>query len=113
LQRYPSVAGGIGAIKITGGKFVVTWQSNNQNSESGNGIYGQIYNSDGSASGSEFKVHTTTYNATSTGPTDKGNPSVSALKDGGFVVTWESFDQDAPSTYGIYGQRFDSYGNMI
>ena len=36
-------------------------------------------------------------------------PSVTALSDGGFVVTWESWNQDG-SGYGVYGQRYDADG---
>ncbi len=36
-------------------------------------------------------------------------PSVSAFSDGGFVVTWMSFDQDG-SGYGVYGQAFNAAG---
>lgn len=48
--------------------------------------------------GSEFKVNTTT----SEGQT---YPSITALADGGFVVTWMSEAQDG-SGWGIYGQRY-------
>jgi len=35
---------------------------------------------------------------------------VTTLSDGGFVVTWESRDQDG-SDNGIYGQRYDAQGS--
>ena len=37
------------------------------------------------------------------------NPSVAALRDGGFVVTWKSDEQDR-SQGGIYGRRYDANG---
>ena len=40
---------------------------------------------------------------------DQANPSVTALSDGGFVVTWESDGQDG-SGLGVYGQRYDATG---
>jgi flagellin-like hook-associated protein FlgL len=52
--------------------------------------------------GSEFQVNTYT-----TG--DQNEPDITALSDGGFVVTWRSAGQDG-TTYGIYGQRYDTDG---
>ena len=39
-------------------------------------------------------------------------PSVTALNDGGFVVTWSSDGQDG-SGYGIYGQRYAADGTPV
>ncbi|MDH6059449.1 DUF4347 domain-containing protein, partial [Chrysosporum bergii ANA360D] len=47
--------------------------------------------------GSEFQVNTYASNA-------QANPSITTLKDGGFVVTWQSDVQDG-SGNGVYGQR--------
>jgi hypothetical protein len=41
---------------------------------------------------------------------DQWDPSVTALSDGGWVVTWTSNGQDG-SDFGVYQQRFDSNGN--
>jgi serralysin len=43
---------------------------------------------------------------------DQREPAVAALKDGGFVVVWQSMLQD-DSYRGIYGQRFDNDGNKV
>ena len=37
-------------------------------------------------------------------------PAITSLADGGFVITWQSSNQDG-SGYGIYGQRYDKDGN--
>jgi hypothetical protein len=42
----------------------------------------------------------------------QGNPSISWLSNGGFVVVWESLGQDG-SADGVYGQRFDPNGNKV
>ncbi|MEZ5842735.1 MAG: hypothetical protein R3D27_03250 [Hyphomicrobiaceae bacterium] len=94
-QTYASVAA------LDGGGFVVTWTGYAQDG-SGAGIYGQRYNANGSAAGSEFRVNTFTLN-------DQANSSVAALDGGGFVVTWFSYGQDG-STGGIYAQRYDASG---
>jgi Ca2+-binding RTX toxin-like protein len=86
---------------LAAGGFVVTWMSLGQDG-SGYGIYAQRYGSNGVAQGSEFRVNTYTADA-------QLYPSIAALTDGGFVVTWESWDQDG-SLEGIYAQRYDSNG---
>src|SRR5438046_8268888 len=46
-------------------------------------------------------------NTTTANPQD--SPSITALSDGGYVVTWSSYDQDS-SGWGIYAQRYDASG---
>ncbi len=93
LQLYPSITA------LAGGGFVVTWTSING---SDYGIYGQRYDADGAAVGGEFQVNTETAN-------DRLYPSITALADGGFVVTWQSEGQDGDGS-GIYGQRYGADG---
>lgn len=97
-QRFSSVA----TLEDDG--FVVTWSSLDQDG-SGYGVFGQRYNSDGTPSGTEFQINTNTAN-------DQKHPSVTALADGGFLVTWSSFNQDGDA-WGVYGQRFDADGNRV
>ncbi|HEY9761008.1 MAG TPA: hypothetical protein V6D07_00710, partial [Trichocoleus sp.] len=97
-QAYSSVAA------LSNGGFVVTWSSSEQDG-SGLGIYGQRYNAAGNTLGNEFRINTTTLNT-------QQSSSVTALSDGGFVVTWLSFGQDG-SGWGIYGQRYNAAGNPV
>jgi flagellin-like hook-associated protein FlgL len=97
-QWSPSVTG------LSDGGFVVTWESSGQDG-SGKGVYGQRYGSSGNVIGSEFKVNTET-------TSDQLDASVTALSDGGFLVTWQSLNQDG-SGYGVYGQRYDDSGNEV
>ena len=95
-QTNPSVT----ALK--NGDFVVTWQGTYQEqsqNDSYPGIFAQRFGADGTAKGDEFQVNTYT-------SSDQYDPSVTALKDGGFMVTWESSGQEG-SWYGISGQRFN------
>ena len=94
-QHWSSVAA------LADGGFVVAWTSLHQDG-SDYGIYGQRYMADGIAVGSEFIVNTFT-------TTTQYASSVTALADGGFVVTWQSDGQDG-SGYGIYGQRYMADG---
>ncbi|NJL76689.1 MAG: T9SS type A sorting domain-containing protein [Saprospiraceae bacterium] len=82
------------------GNFVVVWASYQDGD--GTGVYGQRYNSDGTAAGGEFLVNTYTTDGQSA-------PSVAMDSDGNFVIAWQSQDQDGEET-GIYGQRYSSDG---
>jgi len=87
---------------LADGGFVITWESKGQDG-SYYGIYAQRYDASGNTVGTEFQVNTyTTYS--------QSDPSITALADGGFVITWESEYQDG-SSYGIYAQRYDVNGN--
>lgn len=87
----------------TNGDFVIVWQSNQQDGD-GFGIYGQRYNANGAAAGSEFLVNTNIVD-------DQENPQVAMDADGNFVVTWKSFSN--ASDYDIFAQRFSADGNTI
>jgi len=94
-QHYPAT------VALPDGGWVVVWQSSGQDG-SGWGIYARRYDASGAASGEEFKVNTTTAG-------DQQSPAVAALPDGGWVVAWQSADQDG-SGWGVYGQRYSAKG---
>ncbi|MBD0866339.1 MAG: hypothetical protein GDA36_12510, partial [Rhodobacteraceae bacterium] len=96
-QEAPSVTA------LSDGGFVVTWTSENQDGNS-TGVYGQRFAADGNKAGDEFRVNTET-------DSSQYNPSVTALSDGGLVVTWTSGGQDG-SFAGVYGQRFTATGTQ-
>jgi len=89
---------------LAGGGFVVTWTSWDQDG-SGSGVYAQRYNASGQALGPEFRVSSTAVN-------DQHESVVTALANGGFVVTWTSFGQDG-SGWGVYAQRYDVNGQAL
>lgn len=84
--------------------FVVVWQSYLQGGEAFD-IFGQRFDSSGSAIDTEFQVNTYTENY-------QGHPTVAADDVGNFLVVWESNTQDL-SLGGIYGQLYDSSGNAV
>jgi len=96
-QESPSVTG------LSDGKFVVTWKSNGQDGNS-YGIYGQMFNANATKYASEFRVNTYTVGH------QGDRPSITALSDDKFTITWHSWDQDG-SDWGVYGQVFNSDGN--
>ncbi|HET7680311.1 MAG TPA: immunoglobulin domain-containing protein [Xanthobacteraceae bacterium] len=89
---------------LNDGGFVVTWSSRHQDG-SADGVYGQRYSAAADPVGAEFRVNTYTSN-------DQNNPSVAALSNGGFVVTWQSFGQDG-SGDGVYGKRYSAAGSPL
>ena len=100
--------------KLKGGGFVIAWQNGNTIGKDQT-IQAQIFDSNGNAVGSEFKLETFT------NPDRAGRrfPAITALDDGGFLSTWTSHGQGSDAnvgpvgTGGIYGQRWDSSGNKV
>ena len=86
------------------GNFVVVWASADQDG-SGDGVFGQRFNSVGSPVGSEFPVNTYTTN-------DQWYPAVAADGSGNFVAVWQSYGQDGEWD-GVFGQRFNSVGSAV
>ncbi|MGN6450592.1 MAG: hypothetical protein ACTHLK_18755 [Brucella intermedia] len=85
---------------LSDGGWVVSWHGNPSGTYN---IYQQRYSQDGSKQGSETLVNTTT-----TG--NELSPSVTALSDGGWIVTWYG---NASGTNNVYQQRFDANGNKV
>jgi len=94
-QVAPTVAA------LPDGHFVVTWHSDDNGS--GNLIRARLFNADGTAAGDDFVVNSTTAN-------DQLQPTVTALPDGHFVVTWHSNDNG--SDYDIRARRFNADGTV-
>ncbi|MGO4573410.1 cadherin domain-containing protein, partial [Microvirga sp. 2TAF3] len=94
---------GSSVTALSDGGWVVTWQSANQDGSS-NGVYQQRYNAAGSPVGGEKIV-----NALTDG--NQYRASVTALTDGGWVVTWESHSGSGFNTHHMFQQRFDKDGN--
>ena len=81
------------------GGYVVVWVSSLQDGSS-TGIYAQRFDAEHAAIGDEFQVNTYT-----TGVQEY--PEVSALADGGFVVTWSSDGEDGSGT-GVYQRVYSN-----
>lgn len=83
---------------LADGGYIVVWQSNIQDTNS-YGVYGQRYDANGDTVGDETLINTYIIS-------EQRNPTVTVLKNGGFVVAWES-DQDG-GYLGIYAQQFEA-----
>ena len=91
-------------VELQGGGFIVTWQSDGQDGD-GNGIYGQRLDADLNPLGGEFQISTYT-------TSHQESAKVTALTDGGFVVSWFSWDQNNGQA-GVYTQRYDASGVAV
>ena len=100
-QYFPAIA------TLADGDFVVTWTSGYlpPNQECETDIYGQRFHADGTKVGGEFRVNVYT-------PTIQEHSCVTALPDGGFLVTWHS-QEGSEAGEGVYGKRFDAAGNPV
>ncbi|MDZ7265419.1 MAG: hypothetical protein ONB16_12595, partial [candidate division KSB1 bacterium] len=96
VQTNSCVAG------LADGGFVCCWE-NYKGGGSDIDVQGQIFNASGAKRGQEFRINTFTNN-------HQCRPSVTGLRDGRFVVCWESWGQGIWGS-GIYGQFFDASGN--
>ena len=83
------------------GNFVVVWQTLFEDGFL-TGVFGQRFDSAGSALGAEFRANTFT-------STDQFLANVARGANGTFVVVWQSFAQDG-SGFGAFGQRYDAAG---
>ena len=91
---------------LSDGGFVVTWTSYGQDDQDDmGGIFAQRYDANGAVRGAEFQVNTYT-------TSNQSDPSIAALSDGGFVVTWTSNSQDGDKS-GVFAQRYNSDGVAV
>jgi len=91
---------------LSDGGFVVTWQDLSQGvggtagDSAAYAVKAQVFTAAGAPVGSEILVNTATANSQST-------PQITALADGGFVVTWQDDSQ------GVGGATGDSSGSAV
>lgn len=100
FELGPSVTGD------ANGAFVVVWEGVLQEGDSGYGIFGQRFASDGSRQGGEFHVNTETIG-------DQVGAAVAFDSTGGFVVVWGQRYAGPGYRTGVFGQRFGGDGARI
>ncbi|MBB1248342.1 hypothetical protein [Rhizobium sp. G21] len=89
---------------LENGSFAVVWTSNGQDG-SNEGVYLKVYSADGVEILGETRVND--YTAST-----QYLPRIVALADGGFSVTWSSYEQDG-SSYGVYTKVYDDNGEVV
>jgi hypothetical protein len=97
-QRTPAIAG------LSDGRFVVAWISEQQRFFNSVDIYARIFNADGSPSGNEIPVNTSTNVC--------ANPSIAASPNGGFMIAWSEKDLTSLKTnsWDVYARAFLNTG---
>ncbi|MBH0197657.1 MAG: hypothetical protein HP494_19180, partial [Nitrospira sp.] len=90
---------------LADGGYVVTWESDGGQDGDGYGIYAQRYDAAGNRVGIEVQVHSTIAG-------DQNQSAVTALADGGYVVTWTSEELDGEHG-SIALQRYDMAGSAV
>ena len=101
IEAYPTVT------DLTGGGWVVTWQSNQSGT---NDIYQSVYAADGSLMQKAGGGAVADQAVVSAAPSLQVNPTVTALSGGGWVVTWQSFQS---GTYDIYQSVYAADGSVV
>ena len=89
---------------LSDGGYVVTWMLINPATNTTN-IVARQYDAAGIAKGSEFVVSTATAE-------QNQMPSIAALSDGGFVISWDAVNPNGTLT-DVYSQRYDANGNPV
>jgi len=87
-------------LALEGGGFVVSWSTSGTQDSDSLGIYRQLYDADGDRIGGETLVNTTTTSA-------QYIPKMTALADGGHVVTWIDYSSGSAD---VVLQRYDAAG---
>jgi Ca2+-binding RTX toxin-like protein len=88
---------------LTDGGFVVSWKSYAYPDVS---IAARLYDEQGVAAGQEFVVNTTT-------APDQNQPTIAALADGGFVVSWVSPNPNPMLGDLVYAQVYNAQGAAV
>jgi hypothetical protein len=106
VNTYTTSGQGLPAVGVRyssgNGDFVVVWTSAGQDG-SGDGVFGQRYaGASGAPLGPEFQVNTYTTGS-------QRSASVVVDLNGGFLVVWEG-QSSTEDGFGIFGQRYASYG---
>jgi Ca2+-binding RTX toxin-like protein len=95
---------------LAGGGFVVVWED--RSGVGGDpyetGIKAQLYDADGNRVGGEFRINNTVIGIQS-------RPEVSALTNGGFVVTWTDSGSNVgdPDSYSVRAQVYNAAGAKV
>ncbi|MCP4343110.1 MAG: hypothetical protein GY799_30605, partial [Desulfobulbaceae bacterium] len=89
---------------LTGDNIILVYSTSTANVDgSGRGIFGQLFDKNLNRIGAKFQINDYTIG-------DQNMPNVTALKDGGFAVAWQSDVQDGDGT-GIYAKMYTCGGS--
>lgn len=100
-------------LALKNSTFLVIWEY--KSASTSMGIYGKIYNNAdlSVATKNMFLISEKLSDTAIFSDADIGYPNVSLFKNGSFVVTWHSKNQDGYNNYSVFFQIFDQDGNKI
>lgn len=87
------------------GGYVISYLQMSEEEGEGFDVFVQRYDANGQTLGASVKVNSNTEG-------HQINPDATGLKDGGYVISWQSQDQDGELS-GIYAQRFDADNQKV
>ncbi len=93
-------------VGLAGGWFVVVWDENSGLDGSAYDVFARVFNGDGTAVGGQFQVNVETSSW-------QYQPTITATADGGFTISWSSFNSGSAgdgSAYGVFACSFDADG---
>ncbi|WP_300435325.1 hypothetical protein, partial [Zoogloea sp.] len=91
-------------VTLAGGGFVVVWADDSGHDGSANGVYAQRFDASGVKLGGEFLINESTGG-------NQYQPEVSALANGGFVVSWYNESWGSAGTYAdVYVREYQADG---
>ncbi|WP_299975047.1 Ig-like domain-containing protein [uncultured Pseudoteredinibacter sp.] len=99
----PTLIDPIAALKDGG--YIVTYASLNASKDGSLDIWAQRYDVNGNTVNEAFVVNSFRLG-------EQANSDVTGLEDGGFLVTWQSYDQDGDG-FGIFAQRYDANSEKV
>ncbi|MEW6535145.1 MAG: hypothetical protein AB1454_05940 [Candidatus Auribacterota bacterium] len=103
INTYTKYSQYSSSVSSNSNNYLVVWTSSYQDG-SYEGVFGQFYDNDGNALGSEFRINTyTTYAQYSPSVSSNGN---------NYLVVWTSANQDG-SYEGVFGKFYDNDGSPI
>lgn len=97
-------ASDVSIAALPDGGFVACWMTENP-STFDTDVFARRYGNDDSVAGAAFRVNASAADRAYT-------PSIAALADGGFVVSWRGFDE-AAGTADIFAQRYGAAGAAV
>ncbi len=95
MEMYPTMA------VLADGRFICVYAA--WNNAGGSDIRARLYNADGTATGNDFVVNSTTVD-------NQVTPAVTALAGGGFAVTWSTFYDERDGGRSVVARVFDGNG---
>jgi hypothetical protein len=92
----------VAIASLQDGGFVIIWQGQDVNYD----IFGRQYNASGSPQGPGFQVN-------NYASSEQLYPSVAGLNNGGFVVTWNSYNKTGNGFFEIYAREYNPSNNAL